>query len=965
MAWTSSAQAECFRIGDVITCIDNVRGGVSTGSGVRVNIRPGAQIVNIPVFDLFGNCPISPPVIEVGDRSTVVNEGAMTGFGTCAATILTGADATVTNAGTLITVNNVASGIDTGHRGVVTNTGSITTFGDVSYGIVGGDRMTVTNGPGGVIETRGTAAAGIYVISDATVANHGLIRTNAIDAPAIYALADAISPTATTATIVNSGLLEALGARTTAVLADADTVTFTNSGQVRSLFANSTRPSDFNRGVNLAGRDIAVRNSGVIAGSIGGLSSAAAREMSFENSGLISAQADIGRAVELSADRITFSNAGTISGRLSGVRVTARSDYSFSNSGVIEITGGTAQETTLAAVELVSPRLPNLTLTNTGRISAPVGARAVRGGDADEAVINSGEITGDLDLGGGNDSLLMRGGGRFTGRFLGGAGVDRILLFDSGTVTWTSDSLEELLLIGDTWTVERDITATNFTAMLSGELRVGTGRTLTTAEVRFANSSILSGAGVVRGLIGGGGVIAPGPGVATLTIEGELRADAASVLRVDVGASGLSDRVSITGRARLDGALAVTPVGGYRFRGDESYEIITTTLGVTGSFARTTGIGGTFLTSTIVPSPDGRSISIRINRVPYASVTQNATQANVAGALDGALAAGRGGLSALTDQLDALDAGQARVAFDQLSTRMPSAVLATLDGGNRVTLASIPVRADDADRARMWGHANHRRGSPDRASYRFDVDALTAGLDGALAETTRIGILFSSQDGNLNQRGGTGVASLDQTLAAAYAIHQWRDVTFSGGLAWADGAARMRRSTALPFTAALQGAHTAKADTSSLGALIRASQSFNAGPLRVTARLGADAWRTTLAGFTETGPLALILPRQRMTSLRPLLGAEFSGASRRAAPFLSLTGSYELLDDDPISAAFLADPATRFAAPTVPARKTWLTTQAGVRASLSGTATLRLGFEGNLTDATQGHSVFAGFSLAF
>jgi len=969
LVWTSGAAAECFRIGDTITCIDRVIGGVNTTDTVTFNIRPSASIANIPSPEQFGFCPLSPPVISVGAGSTVTNDGVLVGFGTCGAGIVTGDGSTVINRGSVDTLNAAAAAIDVLNRSRVVNSGGLRTIGAVSNGVFGGVNVDVALTETSSIQTFGIASSGVFLGDNSSVTNAGLIRTSGVDAHGLDLFDDPRAIVPTTARVSNTGLIEAAGQRAIGVRAASDTLTITNGGQIRATFQNSPLAANFGIGASLSGEAVSLTNTGMIRGAGAGVEIAATQALNFLNSGTITAEAASGRAVNLAGNAVTFLNRGVITGRQAGVRLAALQRLELENLGVIEATGD-GDAGPITAFEIITPANAPITLSNTGRISAAGAGTALRLAAGNDTVFNSGELRGGVALGDGDDLLILRQGGSLAGPLDGGGGTDRLLLLDSGVLASTFTAMEDLVVLTEgRWSLAQDATVSNLGAVIQGELALTQGRTLTAPRFVLLPRTMLSGEGVVRGNAEANGILAPGAGtsagIGTLSIVGNLTQDENALTQIDLGAEGLGDRIAVTGTAQINGALIIATAGGTRFRGGERYDVLTATQGISGAFARITGMSGTFLTSTTVLSPDNRSITIRINRIPYASVAQTPGQTDVARAVDGALSAGRAGLGALFDQLDGLDDAGARSALDQLSPRMPGAVLATLDGGNRVAMSAIPTRTGDENRIRTWGHIGRRQGSPGRAGYAFDMNAVTAGIDASADAATRVGIALSAQDGDIDQSRGTGVAALDQTLVAAYAIHQWRDITVSGGAAWADGQASLRRSTGLPFTAALQGVQTADADTSALGGFVRASRAFSAGPLRVTSRLGVEAWRTTLGGFNETGPLALSLPRQRMNSLRPMIGAEVSGASRLAAPFLSLTGSYELLDNDPALAAFAADPATRFAAPGVPARKTWLTAQAGVRAALGGTATLRLGFEGNLTDASQGHSVFVGVSMAW
>jgi hypothetical protein len=105
-------------------------------------------------------------------------------------------------------------------------------------------------------------------------------------------------------------------------------------------------------------------------------------------------------------------------------------------SGVIESTNAAS-----AAVELDALKQSGLnnaktsaTLENHGLVEGA--SVAILGGDGAETVINYGQITGDVILGGGADTFVFGSGGRLTGMLFLGGGNDQVTIQkDSGSMT--------------------------------------------------------------------------------------------------------------------------------------------------------------------------------------------------------------------------------------------------------------------------------------------------------------------------------------------------------------------------------------------------------------------------------------------------------------------------------------------------------------------------------------------------
>jgi hypothetical protein len=105
-------------------------------------------------------------------------------------------------------------------------------------------------------------------------------------------------------------------------------------------------------------------------------------------------------------------------------------------SGVIESTNAVS-----AAVELDALKQNGLnnaktsaTLENHGLVEGA--SVAILGGDGAETLINYGQITGDVILGGGTDRFVFGSGGRLTGMLFLGGGNDQVTIQkDSGSMT--------------------------------------------------------------------------------------------------------------------------------------------------------------------------------------------------------------------------------------------------------------------------------------------------------------------------------------------------------------------------------------------------------------------------------------------------------------------------------------------------------------------------------------------------
>lgn len=953
------AQAACVRQGDVVTCTNETRGSFITEDAVTLTLL--GSISNIAKGELLGECPISPPVISVGRGSTVINRGVITGFGTCATGIVTGSDSTIISSGIIATLQPVSHGIDTFNRSSVTLSGSITTQTEASFGIFAGNTAQINITSGASIRTLGAGANALFVSQNSTVTNAGLLHTEGFAAHGIEVRRDFFVQNGSFATIINSGTIEALGIRATGVLADVDAITFTNSGTIRAPSAEFPLINAYGRGVDLTAQTIKILNSGNVLGALWGVQATATQSIDFTNSGTLSATVDVGSAATLIARFMTVSNSGTITGNATGLRLAVTDTLDFTNSGTIEAVGPRG-----IALDISGNGRKNF--TNNGRLVARNGGKALQTDAADDNILNNGEFIGDVDLGGGNDTLTMNANTRIQGTLIGGAGSDRLVLQGQGTLDWSMTGMDELVKFGaGTWTISRNNTLSDRAGISDGELNIANGVTFGARDILILANGRLSGRGTARARVLSSGIIAPGPGFATLTIDGDVVLDATSTLQIDIGTTGVNGRLAATGTAQLGGTLAVTQLTRQRLLGTERYDILTAAQGITGSFARITGVGSTFLAATLNRSPDNRTLSLAFTRIPFASVAQGEAQASVARAIDSAMAANRPGLQTMFDRLDGSDAAAARQAFDHLSPRLPLGVATTTAIAGQSMVSSLIDRLNapqpNAGPMHLWGTLGRRTGGPESGGdingYAFHLRGAIAGADKSFDTGTRVGVAIGSQDGHLNYRTVAANADLKQVYFSAYAAHAAPGFNVSAGVLWGDGDIDTTRTNGTLSA-------TANADSGTRGAFLAASKTFETPQALIQPQVAIHALRTTLGSYSENANLGLSLARQTHSSLRPEIALRAEVKSERIHPYVAFALSRELKNrTNAITASLVADPQTSFPITGIAPRRTWATVKAGAQVTLTDNLTAHLGYDGNLTDSTMGQNIFAGLALAW
>lgn len=212
-----------------------------------------------------------------------------------------------------------------------------------------------------------------------------------------------------------------------------------------------------------------------------------------------------------------------------------------------------------------------LDLTNSGVIDGGFGI-GVLGGAFDDVVRNSGTIAarGDfaaVDLGEGDDILILSGEAMFEGQVLGGSG-DNVAILDFAT-----ESVFDITPIGQS-ILDFGVFEKNNDGLLTLIGSGGSGVTLSlnagvtqldglwSGDVTVTDA-ILQGIGFVGGsvTVGEGGAINPGASPGTLTIGGDVTLNAGSELVFEFAADGSSDVVIIGGNLNLNGGvLRFTPI---------------------------------------------------------------------------------------------------------------------------------------------------------------------------------------------------------------------------------------------------------------------------------------------------------------------------------------------------------------------------------------------------------------------
>ena len=124
--------------------------------------------------------------------------------------------------------------------------------------------------------------------------------------------------------------------------------------------------------------------------------------------------------------------------------------------------------------------------------------------------------------------------------------------------------------------------------LLSGGTLSANGTLNSSVNVGSRGNALMGTGTVGTTTVANGGTLAPGNSIGTLNVAGNISFAAGSTYRVEVDATGASDRLAATGTATLNGGTVAVLAAPGAYQPSTSYTILTAAGGITGAFARVT-----------------------------------------------------------------------------------------------------------------------------------------------------------------------------------------------------------------------------------------------------------------------------------------------------------------------------------------------------------------------------------------
>ncbi|NHW99418.1 autotransporter serine protease [Pseudomonas koreensis] len=386
------------------------------------------------------------------------------------------------------------------------------------------------------------------------------------------------------------------------------------------------------------------------------------------------------------------------------------------------------------------------------------------------------------------------------------------------------------------------------------------------SAVTVNDSGTLGGSGRIASLLANsGGRVAPGNSIGTLNVAGDVTFAPGSTYAVELSPTS-SDRIVAGGSASINGAtvslslensptlLSTTET---RSLLGHSYDILQAAGGIQGQFGAVLP-DYLFIGGNLDYAANAIQLDIQRNATSFASVGQTPNQRAVASAVEG-LGAGN---SVYESLLLSASAASAQQAFQQLSGEIYPALGSMLINDSRQLRDAVGERLHDANATQSngWIKAVGAWGSTDSgndtARYSTSIGGLLAGVDGALDEQTRIGLLTGYSDSSLNMGSDThSSAKVDSYHLGAYAGHDIGAWRLSTGAAYSWHRADVKRDLQYGDVSAKQKAKVDAATTQVFG---EAAYRLNLQPLALEPFANLAYVHLDTDGFTEKGDAAAL-----------------------------------------------------------------------------------------------------------
>jgi uncharacterized protein with beta-barrel porin domain len=992
--------------------------GLSAGEAT-ILLGPASRLENSGTISAVGGSAVRDE-----HSSRIINSGTITGKDGIGVIL---ADSRLDNSGTISgDVAAIIAGLGTGPSAGVTinNSGTITSA--AGPAILTNSFTTIFNDVGGVISGGGGASA--IARTEASSFSVSIVNSGLIEGSIDMTLPNAPNPASTSYMALAGGLV------TGAIrLGDADNdVTVEVKSGATNLVAlggisggagnDRLRYQTVETGTahfpNLSGfelielgafsADASLRVEGAVSdvrietigtgavtlsnqARITGQSSVLAMAPRLFNQGLIDVTS-AGDAVVIQPGSV-LENSGTI--RTSGASAISLASAPLGTRAVIRnAASGLIQGAT--AIRLLDPcdSCSAVEIENAGTITGTVDLRAddrygssyaasgllsgdlLLGGGADIVLLTNGALVdGSIRAGTGDDNLEFRGSARATGVVDGGAGNDRLVMRMAGSAA-APDRLDlsrfiniESATFADGFGTLAGTAGFDRITVFSGGLFGLAGSVITAPAITVSPGATFGSAGTVNGNISVSGTLAPGASPGTMTVNGSVSLAAGSVTLFEMTPT-VSDKLVINGALTIAPNATLTVTGNRPLTPGLGYSLITTSGGITGSYATINQAAG--VAGFIRQDADSIDLFGLFMLNPQVS---DAPQAGRTIAYLNALLVDGTATAAMLAASPTLVDGQGYADTAKFRRLTPEAYASAaqigIENGLAIASAARGIRlADGRDQSgifsfgQAFGNWRNLPGSAARGTARADLSTrgLLVGI-GVGSSKASIGAFLGYIDAK--QRIGAIGAATDSDGLIAGAIGQVRlggfDVSALAG--WDGSKADTRRALPVGGTATSRYALRGWTIDARIG---YAADIGNGWQLRP--EIGLTHIASKRHGATEAGGSPFALAVDGGTVKATFADAALTlraGAEAKIQPWLSAGLRHQLSGEDTLATAAFVGVTRNFTVPGVVRDRTQATVAAGLGAAISPSTMLIMGVSGEFGSDSSGQGANAALKVRF
>uniref|UniRef100_UPI002601B412 autotransporter outer membrane beta-barrel domain-containing protein n=1 Tax=Pseudomonas sp. TaxID=306 RepID=UPI002601B412 len=640
-------------------------------------------------------------------------------------------------------------------------------------------------------------------------------------------------------------------------------------------------------------------------------------------------------------------------------------------------------------------------LENHGTIRGLDGFGVKLVGEFDDQVINDGVISGTnglaLDLGGGNDTLILRNGSRFNGLVDGGTGTNTLIMDDAlGGSFGASQNFESLQVRQGVWTLTGSGDFSVGGAVLSGAELINQGGIAGTMTVD--QGAVYGGGGTVGNLNVNGTLLA-NTVLGAASVNGNLTMGSGSTLAFGANADGSSATLNVAGNANLNGASLVVNANATSnaYPWQSSYTVLEAG-SISGKFGSVSS-DYAFLTPTLTYDPTKVGLTYTRNDVAfsdYASTANGGRAANSLASLsknntlyNALLNTSTSTAGSAIEQLagssnaslsSATLAGSAQVGSSMLAAMQQmgsgAGLLIGLDQAQTPTFAAtgVPSSArnlnDPNAQGRVWLQGIGSYGKLDGEHGSSGLEQRTRGsllgADWALTPSWRMGILGGYSKTDLDSSGVDG--TVDSWHVGAYAMRQSGPLALRLGAAYSKHDGESKRSVDFNgFTDRPEGDY----DANSQQAFAELGYALGSGRISAEPFANLGYQRYHRDSYTEKGGAAsLQVDAQTQDNFSSTFGLRLahlnqleSGISLTPRASLGWRHVYGDVDSETRQAFVLGGSA--FSVEGSALDRDSLMVEAGLDIGLSARHTLSVGYNGELGSNSRNHALMGQWQMSF